>query len=400
MRENALNVWRHLPIGLRRKLAHGAIEAMAPKLSPFTRLDLQDLKLPRIVVGFLSSPSGLGQSARLAARAFAASGMPVSVVDLSRYFYEGRGQIDHGFPDASRSQGPGHVVIVINAPYMPYALFLLGRGFLRDRHVSGYWAWELPTAPKNWRRGLKCVHDVVVPSSFTAKAVRRLDANAQIRVALHPVALDYPTTEYGIKKNKFTVVAASNVASGFTRKNPLAIIRAFELAFGNSNTAQLNLLLTNGEQYEKGMAQVQAVAATMRNVSISTSPMTRRDFLQWWGEPDAYISLHRSEGFGLGIAEAMCAGVPTIATGWSGNMDFMNTDNSLPIRYNLVDVEDDQGKYPSDLGQWADADVFHAAQCLVDVAERSTVERAEAWRKTTAVRAELTAQAFAAAMCA
>ena len=79
---------------------------------------------------------------------------------------------------------------------------------------------------------------------------------------------------------------------------------------------------------------------------------------------DCFISLHRSEGFGRGPAEAMFFGKPTIATGWSGNMEYMNDKVAFPIRYTLQPVK--EGEYPQHEDQvWAEADVAHAAEVLI-----------------------------------
>lgn len=106
------------------------------------------------------------------------------------------------------------------------------------------------------------------------------------------------------------------------------------------------------------------------NIGVRWGPLSRADLFQWWGRPDAYALLHRAEGFGSPLAEVMAAGIPAVATGWSGNMDFMTEENSFPVRFHLREVADLQRKYASTEGQWAEPDVEHAAELFQALAAR------------------------------
>src|SRR5262249_34123486 len=152
--------------------------------------------------------------------------------DLSRHFHESDGLVRIDLEDARHYSGAAHAIVAINAPYMPYALALLGAGFLRRKHVTGYWAWELPRVPDSWKVGLSAVHDIAVPSRFTERAVKAIAPSGPISVAPYPVALDFPLRDTAVNRirSPFTVLSASNVASGYVRKNPTAAIRAFRSA--------------------------------------------------------------------------------------------------------------------------------------------------------------------------
>lgn len=368
MRDIAFALWRRLPVRLRQRFAHGLIGLMRPRLGePPARAP--DAPLPVVVVGFLSSPSGLGQAARLAAKAFLWQSRTVYGIDLGRYFFEASGTVTHDLPDGRGVTGPAHVIININAPYLPYALWLLGRRFLRQKHVTGYWAWELPALPANWRRGFKCVHDVAVPSAFVADAVRGAGFAKPLVVAPHPVAVEAvpprerPPLPYSAAR-PFTVLSVLNIASGFERKNPLALIAAFKRAFGDSEDCRLRLLVTNAEHYAPARGAIEEAIAGHPTIEVCWQRMDRARFLDWWKKPDLYASLHRAEGFGLPLAEAMYAGSLVMATGWSGNLEFMNARNSLLVDYSMRDVMDKQAKYAGDGAQWAEPSVAHAARLL------------------------------------
>lgn len=395
----ATALWRRTPPAVRQKAAHAVIGRIKPRLANPPREMLRDRAVPRIVIGMLSSPSGIGQSARLAAMALRNDGYRVIGHDLCRYFHEVAGNIAHGIPDAGAYRGAAHVVLVIGAPYAPFALASLGADFLKDKLITGYWAWELPRLPRSWERGLPVVHDIAVPSIFTANAVCALGAGQPVQVCPHPVVLDHPppspfATGAARPEQPFTVVSTMSIGSGFERKNPLALIKAFKLAFGNRRDCRLRLLVTGSEHYAPARAAILRGVGQASNIEIVWKPMSRSEFFDWWGTPDAYALLHRSEGFGLPLAEAMCAGVPVIATGWSGNMDFMNERNALPVRYQLTDVVDPQRKYFGSEGQWAEPDVGHAAELMQTLAAQPDLAREIGATAHRSLRVRLTTQSF------
>lgn len=372
---NALikSVWRRLPVGFRRGLAHGVVMRFAPGL-PIPSAASSAPDAPIIIVGFLTSASGLGQAARLAYRALERQGRDVLAVDLSRNFFETADVVRFEYRDGTRHRGAARVLVNINAPYLKYTFHLLGRDFLRDKWVTGYWAWELSRAPEAWREGLMRVHDIAVPSRFVADAVKALGDTPPVRVAPHPVAIEmFPAIaarkEAVSQAAPFTVVSSLNAASGFERKNPLAVIAAFRLAFGERMDRRLRMLVSNIEHYPAGRTALDAATAGAENIEITYDALDRDAYWRWYGAPDLYVSLHRAEGFGLPIAESMVAGVPVLATNWSANAEFMTPETASPVNFRLIPVRDAQQKYAEDGAEWADADIAHAAHLMQRAAE-------------------------------
>ncbi len=389
-------LWRRLPMRLRRSAIHGAIDLLQPRLSSVSRDIVLDRQAPRIVVGLLSSASGLGQSARLAAAALRSQGYRVLGIDLSHFFYE-LGVVAHDLPDGRSCRGPGHAIVVINAPFMAYALTLAGRGFLRDKWVTGYWAWELPQLPAAWLKGFGWTHDLAVPSRFVAEAVESTGRSASVRVAPHPVACDPPPLSpfaLGAPRppGPFTVATVANLGSSFTRKNPLALIRAYQLAFGPDRTARLRMRLTGAAADDR--AAISAAIAGNASIEVEWNAGSRAELYAWWGAPDVYAALHRSEGFGLPIAEAMLAGYPVVATGWSGNMQFMSEETAFPVDYRLVPVRDPEAKYEVAGASWAEPDIDHAAALLQQLRREPGLVREIGRRAHASASAQLTAAGF------
>ena len=370
LRRAASGIWRLLPTGPRQALARVAIRALSPRLADPLPASLDD-GAPRIVAGFLTSASGLGQAARLAYTAFERAGRDVYGIDLSRFLVAAGAEIDFKFRDAARLTGEGQVLVNVNAPLMRLAASAMGSRFLKGKWVTGYWAWELPQMPQDWRDGLRFAHRLAAPSQFVADAISGLGWLEPVVVAPHPVAVedwgDLPSRPTG----PFTIVTAFNAASGFARKNPTALIAAFRRAFPSlASAARLRILATNIEHFPAGRAALVAAIEGDERIELLVSPsLSRGDYLAWYGAPDLFGSLHRSEGFGLGIAESMCRGVPALATNWSANAEYMDESNGFPVAFSLTPVEDPQGKYREKAQVWADADVIDAADRLRAAAE-------------------------------
>jgi len=321
---------------------------------------------PFVVAGALRTASGLGESARLCHDAMKASAAPVFGIDITADLMQPRDGPDFDFAGGRDVDGPGTLMLHVNAPLVPFALSRLGRKAVRDKYIIGYWAWELPDVPSDWRHGIPFVHEIWVPSAFTADAVRRMAGGRPVRVVPHPVALrGAPAAPRGVRPDRpFTVLLVFNMASSFARKNPLASIIAFQRAFGQDTSCRLIIKTLNGREFPDGIRSIKAAIAMAPNIVLVDRAMTADEIAALYDESDVVMSLHRSEGFGLTLAEAMVRSLPVVATNWSGNVDFLNAGNGLPIPYRLVPAEDPQGTYHHPDMMWADADVDAAAEAL------------------------------------
>ena len=241
------------------------------------------------------------------------------------------------------------------------------------------------TLPASWKPKLDYVDELWVPSRFIAEAVRReTDKPVQaIHYGIDTPAEPCSRPDFGLPEEEFLVLAMYDSNSYASRKNPEGAIRAFEKAFGGRDVpARLVLKLANGKEEE-----LRALRERLAGSGIRYQLITER-----YEKPrlnaliaccDVYLSLHRSEGFGLVVAEAMSLGVPVVATAWSANAEFMPAECTCRVKATLVPVGDAY-QWGEEHHRWADPDVDQAAAYLRMLQEnpekgKRMAEEARAW---------------------
>lgn len=298
--------------------------------------------------------------------ALKAAGVPVFGIDLSAALMQPEDYPDFVFIDGRALIGSGTLILHVNSPLVPLTMLKLGRHLVREKHVIGYWAWELPTVPPEWRHGIPFVHEIWVPSRFTAEAVKPIAAGRPLHIVPPPVALHLPEPRpaTGAVDRLFTVLTMFNTGSSFSRKNPSAAIRAFRHAFGDDPSVRLFVKASNLAAFPDGLTLIKDAMRCASNIVLVDKIMSASEMAALYTAADVVMTLHRSEGFGLILAEAMMRGLPVVATNWSGNVDFLTEETGIPIGYQLVPAEDPQFTYHHPEMRWAEADVEEAAAAL------------------------------------
>lgn len=179
-------LWQRLPRNLRRSALFQATALAAPKPTPDARA-----AHPIIVVGAFRTASGLGQSARLCYDALNQAGIPVLGIDVTRLMHQVEDMPDYTFRDGSTANGPGTLIVHVNAPTFALAMLKLGRPLITGKYIVGCWAWELPTVPPDWKYGLPFVHEIWTPSTFTANAIKPIAGTRPVPVIPYSVALGH-----------------------------------------------------------------------------------------------------------------------------------------------------------------------------------------------------------------
>jgi len=235
-----------------------------------------------------------------------------------------------------------------------------------DRHYNiAVILWELETLPKEWMEVFDYIDEVWAPSGFIAGAVRKATDKP---VTVIPYGMEVPYDEkltradFGLEEGDFLVLMMFDSKSYAARKNPGGAIDAFREAYGE-NPEKVKLVIKINNPREEDVAFVEEHIGGKAGYALITERMEKAKLNSLIRLCDVFISLHRAEGFGLVMAEAMALGTPAVATGWSANTEFMTEEASCPVKYRMVPVN---GQYQYDDGTmtWAEADVHCAAAYL------------------------------------
>jgi glycosyltransferase involved in cell wall biosynthesis len=326
------------------------------------------------IVGYLGDGLGIGEAARSYARSLAAAGMDVETVEvpapMERRAASGGGTANRrrvaweGTPRRDAA-APGAEIVCVNPPEL---LRLHRAGMERPPgvHRIGVWAWELDTIPPDWEQAYPLVDEIWVYSEHVASALR----DAPVPVSVVPLSIDLgrlgSPAARSADASPFTFLFVFDLLSSVERKNPLGLIEAYHSAFAPGEGARLVLKTSNGDNRPEQLERIRVAALGRPDIEVIDEflPVERRDALI--AGCDCYVSLHRAEGFGLTIAEAMAAGRPAIATGWSGNLGFMTAETSHLVGWRPALVEAGSELYPAG-ARWAEPDLDEAAALMRQV---------------------------------
>ena len=388
-------LWQRLPQNTRSQILFDVSRTIAPLPDANPRGGM-----PLAIAGLFSTASGVGEGARLAYASLDAAGFSPAAFDLSPAF--GQVEMSEAAQRRTLTPGVGSLIVHHNGPFLPHALWALGRARVRGRRIIGYWAWELPRLPDGWRPSFRYLHEIWVPSAFTRDAVAAA-TDKPVHVVPHPLPPMAATPnirgKLGLPADALVVLNVFHLGSAFSRKNPLAAIAAFRKAFGDAPDCMLAIkVIDNGAQWAR--RELDTTIAGAKNIRLIEGMLPEADMAGLMAAADIVISLHRSEGFGLVPAQAMALGKPVIATAWSGNLEFMNNDNSALVSYSLIPVHDPEGVFAADGQMWADANVEEAAAWLRRLAGDADLRANMGAAAARDVAAQLSPKHFAGAVAA
>lgn len=327
--------------------------------------DAPDLPAGVNVVGYVKSERGVGEAARQVIGALRSRGIATAEIDAPtdpETIPKVLGQIaavDHPYD---------YNLICINADMLPAVASGLGRRFFSNRRTGGLWFWEVSKFPEMWMRSFDDLDEVWVATEFIADALQPLTEKPvrTIRVPVTPgPAAQMSRAELGLPDG-FTFLFVFDYRSVFARKNPLGLVEAFCDAFKPGEGPTLVLKSVAADEFPAERAKLATAVAGRDDIHLveETIPVETKNAMI--ANCDCYISLHRSEGLGLTMAEAMYFGKPVIATAYSGNLDFMTEENSYLVPHGEALIGNEAEPYPPD-GTWADPDLARAVEMMREV---------------------------------
>jgi len=330
--------------------------------------EIDNVSLARGVtlVGYPRADIGEGEFLRQTAGSFLQAGVPFGIYDYDIGVKLSR--TDDRFISNIRTDNPYSVNIFHLKPDQSEAsVVALGDSFVGGRYNIGYWLWELRLFPELWIRPLKYFHEIWCPSRFVQSAIAERSTRP-VRYMPPTIEIAEPEgfdrTQFKLPAKPFLFLFVFDFKSHVSRKNPIGCVRAFQRAFPNGDeTAGLVIKSMDGDRYPEEFRRLTEEVQNDPRITLIDAMFTVREVLGLMKVCDAFVSLHRSEGIGLCLAQSMLLGKPVIATSYSGNTDFTLPDNSCLVDFSLIPVKD--GEYPFWEGQvWADPSIDHAADYM------------------------------------
>ncbi len=307
------------------------------------------------IIGFTSLAKGVGESARSHIRAINILGFNNIIIDLKK---KETFKLENSYK---------YNLFHINADLVPEMYFKLGKNFWGNKYNIGFWLWELEKFPVKWENSFNYFDEIWVCSDFIYSCLSKISPIPVIKVPISiNVKIDekYSRDYFNLPKNQFLFLSMYDTNSVQERKNPKAAIRAFQNAFNKKDKkVGLVIKINNAKDKLYEIRDLEKMISEWENIYLIYQNLSKIEVNSLINSCDSFISLHRSEGFGLVIAESMYLGKPVIVTNWSGNTDFTNKENSCCISYKFIELEKDFGPYEKG-NRWADANLNEAMDCM------------------------------------
>jgi glycosyltransferase involved in cell wall biosynthesis len=321
------------------------------------------------LAGFFTGRFGVAASARAFADALTAAQVPHVLNKVISEFHGER----HSTRLLFTSINPYAVNLIhVNPDMTEYFInsmtsLIHGPRYFNDRYNIGIWYWETSRFPTRWIPYFRFHDEIWAVSSFIVESLSKVSPIPIIRMRfplfVNTSVIDLDARQrLGLQDDECVFLFVFDFASTIQRKNPIGLVRAFGQAFDRNDRALLLLSHINSVVDPHGLRILEEESAHL-NVKMLGKHLSEQEYLSLLATCDCYVSLHRSEGFGLPIAEAMYLGKPVIATAYGGNIDFMNVNNSFPLNYELVELERDYGLYEKG-SVWAEPDIGRAGELM------------------------------------
>lgn len=322
------------------------------------------------LVGDIRAETGLGQSMRMIAGLLEFSGIPFMVRQMDAPDSIAHQERNWDSKIASENKYSVNLIHINNSVWSKnYDRIPIEE--LNGRYNIAYWLWELEEFPDEWVSCIDTVDEIWTPAEFISRGIRR---KTDKPVWTMPYGMELDTDNllgrkyFGLPEDKFLFLAMYDFLSISERKNPKGIIRAYKQAFSREDTQAGLVIKVNHLRDKEELGKLKEELAGYPNIYFITDNLSRREVESLIAAADALVSLHRAEGFGLPLAEAMYLGTAVVATNWSATTEFMDEDSVCLVDFELINLQEDIGPYRKG-SRWADADVGQAAEYMKRLSE-------------------------------
>jgi glycosyltransferase involved in cell wall biosynthesis len=349
------------------------LEALAGQVAKRRMATAGTAALPGVnLVGFAFGEFGLAENLRALAKACLLGEIPFVVRDVDMRLKTRQ---------ADRTLGPyiadelRHAcsVFCLNPDMLKPVRHLLKSGTAMPRYNIGFWFWELERIPREWLYAIDAVDEIWVATEFVRDAMRSVTSKPVTKVPT-PIEVNlsrsYTRAEFALPEDRFLFLFSFDFNSFVMRKNPEGAIAAFKSAFADARQdVGLVIKSINGANRPDKLREIQELVGGDERIIITDEFLSRDQVFGLESVVDAYVSLHRAEGLGLGLAESMYLGKPVIGTAYSGNLEFMDADNSCLVDYRLVPIRKGEYLYDDERFRWAEPDLAQASHWMARLAD-------------------------------
>lgn len=343
------------------------------------------------LIGHAFHVFGVGEDIRMAARALAAADVPLAVIDVPAF--NGSATSDRSLEGLVHPgpSGPFAFNLICLQP-ISHAQWLLQNGLTpqREGYTIAAWPWETDRWPQSWEPLLYHCNELWPASNYIHRSLQPMATKYAIPIHTMPMAVEIASASLEISKQRRRIlrhrfhlplsatlfVYSFDFNSTTIRKNPRGVIEAFQLAFPNHQQQRVALVIKvlSPSPTSHDWQWLQAIVLEDPRIKLIAENLGREDLLNLYACCDAFVSLHRSEGFGRSLAEALQLGLAVIATDHGGNTDFCKGPLAYPVPWRSVPIPPRAYPPADERHRWAEPDIASAAESMRKIAAMNGVQ--------------------------
>lgn len=323
------------------------------------------------ISGYINKQFGLGAGVRANINSIKTTSIPFAINDFNIQISEHIKEDLKSAIEVSEKNPYNINLVQINIDRLHSVVQDVDNSYFKNKYNIAFWAWELENFPEESKIFFTLFNEIWVPSNFCTEAISKVSPVPVIKI-MHAIDIEKPRfnrVDFGLPEEKFIFLTMFDYYSSMTRKNPIGSIDAYEKTFGINNKDVLLVIKSSlSKEFPKEKKELTDRIGDNRSIIIIEEILEENKLFSLINCCDCFVSLHRSEGFGLTMAEAMFLGKPVIGTAYSANIEFMTINNSFLVKYEMIDTGDNY-LFVGGKSVWADPDISHAAELMKFVVE-------------------------------